>query len=237
LGEFRDDCLKHLPERIDGVDRTQFSKEWLENIVTHIRPRIPDLKIHPVQLSSNADHLAFVLEIPQGATAHQATDHRYYRRYNFQSLPMLDHEIRDVMNRKERASILVEAEFVIWSRPDKEGHHGRLIFRIHNTSNVFVRYVALVASSPIRIEGKLIAYDDATMEETDKGSGYRLVFSNHGSAPLFPKGSISPWFEFRFLSRMVPEPEKQLDHFRFLAFADSMLPQRGTLAVEGMLRK
>jgi len=30
---------------------------------------------------------------------HQAYDHRYYKRYNFQSIPMEDYEVRDLMRR------------------------------------------------------------------------------------------------------------------------------------------
>jgi hypothetical protein len=31
--------------------------------------------------------------------AHQARDYRYYKRHNFNALPMEDYEVRDVMNR------------------------------------------------------------------------------------------------------------------------------------------
>ena len=41
-----------------------------------------------------------VVEIPKSLTAHQARDLRYYRRYNFESVAMVDYEIRDVMNRQ-----------------------------------------------------------------------------------------------------------------------------------------
>ncbi|HZL13905.1 MAG TPA: ATP-binding protein, partial [Verrucomicrobiae bacterium] len=98
LAEFQDDERKHLPERIDPINRNDFSKEWLENIILQIQPRIPDLKIKSVQLASGSDHVAYVVEIPQGNTAHQANDCRYYRRFNFQSVKMPDNEVRDVMN-------------------------------------------------------------------------------------------------------------------------------------------
>jgi len=52
-----------------------------------------------VPLASATNHVAYVVEIPKGTTAHQATDWRYYKRFNFISVPMEDYEIRDVMNR------------------------------------------------------------------------------------------------------------------------------------------
>src|SRR5262245_35130496 len=41
----------HLPENLDPIDRREFSKEWLEHVISNIRPRIADLVIHPVPLS------------------------------------------------------------------------------------------------------------------------------------------------------------------------------------------
>ena len=31
--EYLDPDKKHLPEKLDGIDRTQFSKEWLEQVI------------------------------------------------------------------------------------------------------------------------------------------------------------------------------------------------------------
>lgn len=39
---------RHLPERIVPVDRTEFSREWLEQIINGIRPRIDGVIIHSV---------------------------------------------------------------------------------------------------------------------------------------------------------------------------------------------
>jgi hypothetical protein len=101
---------RHLPDRLDPVCRQDFSREWLEQVINSIRPRIEGLLIWAVELDSPSD-VAYVVEIPQGTTAHQATDYRYYRRYNFQSVPMYDHEIRDVMNRSKVPDLEVELGF------------------------------------------------------------------------------------------------------------------------------
>jgi len=73
-----------------------------------IQPKIPGVIIHPVPLSIGPDHVAYVVEVPQGATAHQASDRRYYRRHNFKSEPMEDYEIRDVMDRDQHPQIDVD---------------------------------------------------------------------------------------------------------------------------------
>ena len=96
----------HLPERLDPIDRTKFTKEWLEHVISNIRPRPNGIIIHSVGLTSGPDAVVYVVEIPKGETAHQALDHRYYKRFNFESVPMADHEIRDVMQREVRTPAL-----------------------------------------------------------------------------------------------------------------------------------
>lgn len=100
IKEFDQDDRKHLPERITGIDRKKFSKEWLEQVIHgNISPKIDGLHIYAIELDT-VDEVAYVIEIPQSTTAHQNTaDGRYYRRYDFRAVQMLDYEIRDIMNR------------------------------------------------------------------------------------------------------------------------------------------
>jgi hypothetical protein len=109
--EYQEKDKKHLPEKIDPVDRTQFSKEWLEQVINNIQPHIYGVLIHPVRLSTGPNDVAYVVEIPQSHTAHQATNYRYYKRYNFESQPMADYEVRDVMNRATVPDADVEFRF------------------------------------------------------------------------------------------------------------------------------
>jgi len=109
IREFDDPENRHKPERFDGIDRTQFSKERLEHIINSVQPRINGIVINPVELGTASNHVAYVVEIPQSTTAHQAKDLRYYRRFNFESIAMYDYEIRDVMNRATTTD--VEAAF------------------------------------------------------------------------------------------------------------------------------
>lgn len=97
----------HLPNLLDaGIDPNIITKERIEQILhSGIKPKISRLHINPVQLS-NSRNIAYVITIPQSDTAHQASDHRYYRRYNFLSAPMEDYEIRDVMNRVKCPKII-----------------------------------------------------------------------------------------------------------------------------------
>ena len=53
---------KHLPEKIDPINRKEFSKEWLEQIIQDkIRPRISNFKIHPIEIDN--DYVVYIVEI------------------------------------------------------------------------------------------------------------------------------------------------------------------------------
>lgn len=90
----------HKPKRIDeGID-AKGKKEWIEQVInSRIEPRIPDVRITPISLRESPGKTLFVIEIPIGFTAHQASDFRYYRRFNFQSVSMHDYEVKMVMSR------------------------------------------------------------------------------------------------------------------------------------------
>jgi Putative DNA-binding domain len=96
----------HLPERITPVDGGIFTKERIEQILhSNIKPKIKDIEIIPVRINETTSESVYILDIPRSYTAHQSFDKKYYRRYNFHSVPMEDYEIRDTMNRNVSAKI------------------------------------------------------------------------------------------------------------------------------------
>lgn len=84
-------------ESIEGIiaDATH-TKESLENILTStIWPKIDNLEIYKVEIEGKN---VFILEIPKSDRApHMASDHRYYKRHNFQKQPMENYEVEDAM--------------------------------------------------------------------------------------------------------------------------------------------
>ena len=86
------------PLSLNPIDRKLFPPERLEQLIAgNIAPRIPDLRIHVIQCEG--EKVLYEVEIPQGKTAHQAFDKRYYKRYERTIQAMEDYEIRDVMAR------------------------------------------------------------------------------------------------------------------------------------------
>lgn len=100
----------HKPEQIDdGYDPTQVTKEWLEQVInSRIHPHIDGLVINPVQLANG--NQIYVVCLPRSDRApHQASDKKYYKRCNFESVPMEDYEVRDVMFRQRVARVELSA--------------------------------------------------------------------------------------------------------------------------------
>jgi hypothetical protein len=90
------------PSDLDqGYNPGDVSEEWVEQVLQgNIRPSISGVHINSIDLSgTRLGKVAYVVTVPQGKTAHQAADLKYYKRFNFESVAMYDHEIRDIMSR------------------------------------------------------------------------------------------------------------------------------------------
>jgi len=107
----------HIPLEVDdGFNPKEITKEWLEAIIdSRISPKINGVMITPIELTqTRPGKYIYVVEIPPSLKApHQASDFRYYKRYNFKSMPMEDYEIKDVANRKVMARPLIAVDTFI----------------------------------------------------------------------------------------------------------------------------
>lgn len=169
---------KRVPTELDaGFDPTDITKEWLEHVIMGgIRPRLNGVVIHPIPLSTHASgKVAYLVYVPQSFTAHQAADKKYYRRFNFESVPMEDYEIRDVMNRQKHPVLI----------PNFTRRH------IANTETTteFLLFVSLKNVGVVRATDiKLIITIPRTMSKSVHGLGQRSI---QLESRIFGNG----WFE------------------------------------------
>lgn len=93
----------YYPTAIDAAyDPAAVTREWLEQVInSRIHRRIDRIRINQVGLATTQPgKVIYVVDIPQSNDGpHMAADHRYYKRFNFQSVPMEDYEVRDVAQR------------------------------------------------------------------------------------------------------------------------------------------
>jgi hypothetical protein len=113
--------LDHVATQLDeGYDPSVITKEWLEQVInSRIQRRIDGIRIHQIQLlTQRPGKVAYVVEVPQSSRApHQSWDKKFYRRYNFESVPMEEYEVRDVANRSSAPDLEVNFQL----RPNVQG--------------------------------------------------------------------------------------------------------------------
>lgn len=182
---------RHLPAAIDPIHRRDFSKEWLEQVISNAAPRVPGILIHPVPVPGDETRCLYVVDIPKGETAHQAADCKYYRRFNFESVPMRDHEVRDVMNRIKVPRIEVQA-YLGLRNPWEESS---FLLKLTNVSARLAEHFHVVVRLPPQVEGRLISPkgEQLTMDRDENGDsyfGFSLGQSLH-KTPLFPASTVT----------------------------------------------
>jgi hypothetical protein len=105
-----------IPVAVDvGTPIASLDREWVENtLLSCIHPPIEGLIITPIPFDDKHERFGYVITIPQATrrAPHQAPDGVYYRRHNFKSAPMHDHEVRDAFRR----SLAYGREYaVVWT--------------------------------------------------------------------------------------------------------------------------
>lgn len=179
------------PKEVTPIDGSEFAKEWLENIIQQIQPRIDGIKIFPIRIEGDIKRSIYVVQIPRSANApHMAKDNRYYKRINFQSLPMEDYEIKDTYNRVTTPNLVIDrctfykesedAKKIIYSlsatilnRGNRACESYKLNFYINNVQYCIISH----PTTDIRDHYTLM-YDD------------RIKVSSYTKEPIFPKEQL-----------------------------------------------
>ncbi len=146
---------KHVPTAIDaGYDPADITKEWLEHVInSHIQPRLERFYINQVELTTTRPgKVLYVVEIPQATTRapHQASDNRYYKRFNFESVPMEDYEVRDALHRQQGPDLMLKLtripalQLPSLGVPGTTNNHIGLSVQVENRSRVDGKYVMCI---------------------------------------------------------------------------------------------
>lgn len=160
IKEFSESSKKHLPEKIDPLERKTINKEWIEQVINSgISPRIYGIIITPIIIDNEHDKVVYVVEIPKSNLGHQALDKKYYKRFNFESQAMFDYEIRDIMNRNKfpeinlkltiiqetmeitKSSLLDSFKPTPFENKKEYRVNNTLIVKVNNVGKLFASYV------------------------------------------------------------------------------------------------
>lgn len=176
----------HYPISLSPIDPKTISKEWLEQVInSRIQPRISGININPVELKSkNPGKFAYVVTIPESDTAHQASDKRYYKRFNFQSVAMEDYEVRQTMNRFRLPAYQVQLRSVVTPKTGET----KLRFDgvVENISDMVGHEVSVTLFAP----SELIRDPDAYRTVGPGGIEYSRIVSNCPRASVVVGGGV-----------------------------------------------
>jgi hypothetical protein len=236
IAEFNDGTRNHLPERLDPIQRTQISKEWLDQIIQSIQPRIEGLIIHAVVISEPNNTVCYIVEVPQSHTAHMARDHRYHKRHNFTTAQMEDYEVRDVMQRRKhpklRGSIFVNRQ------TDRFKPEGLVLVRLENIGSVSAHHAMVEVELPIDMNG-LISIEEAFSKDTDEGNCHFFrLRTNSMTGPIFPGSDVTLRRKLHTHVKIMNnsgQTPSSTRHVKISIFADEMPPIRATLEIAPVL--
>lgn len=95
-----------IAKEIDGgIDAKDWYPERMQQIIEScISPPLSGIRVKGISLDMNRTKYVYAISIPQGTTAYQAKDCCYYGRSEFETKPLLDHEIRLRMFRGKTAN-------------------------------------------------------------------------------------------------------------------------------------
>ncbi|MCI0378779.1 MAG: ATP-binding protein [Gemmataceae bacterium] len=193
----------NIPTSVDaGIDPSDITKEWLDQVInSRIQRRIDGVRINQIALSSNRPgRVAYVVSIPQSMRApHQAADKKFYKRFNFESVPMDEYEIRDVARRNESPDLIATLSFYeeqpirLHFEKDTDFSKGvPLSFLVENTASMPATYVIffLLVDSRIHVrkagDFSILPEINATMgAKTFNLNRFQLNHVVPGKMPIF----------------------------------------------------
>lgn len=179
--------VDHVASEFSFIDGNEFTKEWIETIInSYVQRRISDIKIYPIRIDGDIKKSIYVVKIPYSYDApHLSKDNRYYKRYNFMSVPMEEYEIRQSYNRKDNTELVIDnlilqigSSSIVGSSYLKTLHMA-LIFQVSNISNSIENMYKV----EVHINRKILASGNPpnfmrNEEET-------AIFSFPNTSPLF----------------------------------------------------
>ncbi|MDB5242040.1 MAG: hypothetical protein JWP57_2665 [Spirosoma sp.] len=180
----------HIASSLSFIDGNVFTKEWLENvIISNIQPKINDLKIFPVRFENDFKKTIYVVKIPNSTfPPHINGDKKYYRRFNFQSVPMEEYEIKNLYLRQRESKVYVDRIIVKPVDIHKRTHEDYSFYievQIVNDGQ-FVSEKYKVACNISNVIGIWIAYDTTKNYSVTNKIEEGIKVSNNDIVPLFP---------------------------------------------------
>lgn len=191
--------VDHKPVSFSYVDGNTYNKEWLENVIDgNIQQKVLDIRIYPIRVDNDIKKTVYIVKIPKSNNApHINTDKKYYRRYNFKSVPMEEYEVRLLYGRKSIAEIAITTAGLV-DKGISENKKGVLVYNkelsvnVKNISDSIETNCKLeVVFEGILFDGLGLKYDFNTNISHTITKEKGVIVSSYNRAPIFPDEEIT----------------------------------------------
>jgi hypothetical protein len=182
--------VEHKASEVSFINGNEFTKEWLEQVInSSIQRHIEGLKIYPIRENGNINKTMYIVKIPYSYHApHLSKDNRYYKRYNFMSVPMEEYEVRQAYSRKAKTKLKVDGVKMGWFEIKDDDIKIGLEADIYNCGDIpeltyKINFGFLNMNKPIQFEWSKY---DTNIGYTRSSKENMVIYAN-GMTTIFPK--------------------------------------------------
>jgi Putative DNA-binding domain len=191
-----EDKFTKKPSRVDdGVADPKVTREWIEQILnSRVQPRMSGVTTTRIDMENGK--FGYMISVsPTQTGPHQAPHQKYYRRFDLQSVPMHDYEIKDVVRRSTTPSLYVKFAFTNGERTTLEfpptrdsSDEVRLLGTLGNNSSqpAFHAFIRVGISTGIPIIQKSLPWTSSGTEETKDFGKIAWIYQRVSSPPALP---------------------------------------------------
>jgi len=182
----------HVADEFSYIDGDEFTKEWLEHVINSgIQQKIDNVIIHPIRKDGNIKNTIYVVEIPESNDSpHMAKDKRYYKRYNFESVPMEEYEVRRLFFKENKTNLEIGTEVIgVITHNDNPDEIIGVSFgiKIKNIGNTIEKNYKLQIELPVIPYLPIYCEDLLTSSNNNKT---HMIYSTSNTSPLFQNEEI-----------------------------------------------
>jgi hypothetical protein len=181
----------HQASNLSFIDGNVFTKEWLEQVISsRIHRKIDGLLIDPIRYNNSIQQSLYVVKIPRSYNVpHMASNKKYYKRHNFESIEMEEYEIRDLYSRHSLTKLKIcPPRIYVTPRSASGNKHielGMIIsIDIENISNRVEKDFKLEVRIPRPISSISDKYGPL-FNGTIRNDGDYAIYSLPNSSPIF----------------------------------------------------
>lgn len=205
--------VNHKADSFSFIDGNEFTKEWLELVISSsIQRNIPDLKIFPIRNEGKINESIYVVQIPESHEApHICIDKKFYRRYDFQSKPMEEYEVRNLYGRKIKSKLMLSGYNISFA--EKNGFDTYIFFcaaGVANDGEIDIpNYKINVYFSNVELKKLNFNWEqrpDTTNYSYTAINNKRIKISSFGDTHIYPSETID-LIRFKFEIK-----EEDLEH-------------------------